>query len=47
MDDKNSIKEILERVGADSGSDSVKFEFAERTSVVFETEDSEIGRAHV
>lgn len=40
MDDKNSIKEILERVGADSGSDSVKFEFAERTSVVFETEDS-------
>lgn len=40
MDDKNSIKEILERAGADSNSESVEFEFAENTSVIFETEDT-------
>ncbi len=40
MDDKNSIKEILERAGADSNSESVEFEFAERASVIFETEDT-------
>lgn len=40
MNDKDSIKEILERAGASLDSGAVEFEFAERTSVVFETESS-------
>ncbi len=38
MDDKNSIKEILERAGADTDSDAVEFEFAEDGAVISETE---------
>lgn len=45
MDDKNSIKEILERAssgGNPPSDDAVEFEYAERTSVIFETEDSAV-----
>ena len=41
MNDKDSIKEILERAGASVDGGAVEFEFAERTALVFETPFSE------